>query len=78
MTTVKVNVCGVAEHSPQKVGDKAGLSTGVVQTQPNQLATHMLETTTIGKHLYVNRLTCNSGVSFRNGSNMLITMALSV
>ena len=31
-----------------------------------QLATHILKTTTTGKDLRVTRLTCNSGVNFRN------------
>ena len=33
---------------------------------PDQLATHILKTATTGEDLRVTRLTCNSGVNFRN------------
>ena len=40
-----------------------------VLTHPDQLATHILETTTTGEDLRVTRLTCNSGVNFKNQSH---------
>ena len=44
----------------KKVSERA------VLTHPDQLATHILKTTTIGEDLSVTRLTCNSGINFRN------------
>ena len=38
-----------------------------VLTDPDQLAIHMLKITISNKDLRVTRLTCNSGVNFRNG-----------
>ena len=42
------------------------VSEQAVLTHPDQLATHILKTTTTGEDLRVTRLTCNSGVNFRN------------
>ena len=42
------------------------VSERAVLTHPNQLAIHILKITTIGEDLRVTRLTCNSGVNFRN------------
>ena len=40
-----------------------------VLTQPDQLTTYTLETTSTNEDLRVTRLTCNRGVSFRNRSD---------
>ena len=53
------------KSSPQKVRVKE-VSERVVLTHPDQLAMHILKITTSGEHLRVTRLTCNSGVNFRN------------
>ena len=42
------------------------VSERAVLTHPDQLAIHILKTTTSGDDLRVTRLTCNSGVNFRN------------
>ena len=42
------------------------VSERAVLTHPDQLATHILKTTTTGEDLRVTRVTCNSGVNFRN------------
>ena len=48
--TAKVNVCGVAKRSPQKVRGKRRALNRAVLNHPDQLVTHM-ETATIGKVL---------------------------
>ena len=60
---------GNPKHSPKKVRDKRRTPNRAVVNHTDQLATHILETTTTGKDLRVTRLTCNNGVNFRNRSN---------
>ena len=63
--TAKVNVCRVPKRFPQEV---RGLSTGRSE-HPDQLAPHILQTTTTGEDLRVSKLTRNSGFNFRNRSD---------
>ena len=58
------------KRSPQKFRDKRRALNRAVLTHPDQLATHILKTrsTTTGEDR-VTRLSCNSGVSFRNRSD---------
>ena len=55
------------KRSPQRVRNfkKRSLNRAVL-THPDQLAIHNLKTTTTGEGRRVTRLTCNSGVNFRN------------
>ena len=71
MMIAKIIVCGVSNHFPQQVSvtDKRKALNRAVLNHPDQLVTHILETTTTGEDLRVTRLTRNNGVNFRNGSS---------
>ena len=49
--TAKVNVCGVAKRSPQKVRNKRGALSRPVLNSPAELATRILGTTNTGEAL---------------------------
>ena len=66
---VNISVCGVAERSPETIRDKCRALNRADLNHPDQLATHILETSTTGEDLRVTRLTGNSGVSFRSRSD---------
>ena len=59
MSTTDISVWGVTKRFPQKVslGDKRRALSWPVLNHPNQLATHILDTTTTGEDLSVTRLT---------------------
>ena len=55
----------IRKCSLQKVRDKGGLWTG--RFWPNPInSPHILKTTSTGEDLHITRLTCDSGVNFRN------------
>ena len=69
MITAKIKVCGVAERFPLvSLRDKRRSLNRAVLTHPDQLATHILKTTTTGEDLRVTRLKCNSGVNSGTGA----------
>ena len=71
MVTAKINVCGAATSFTQKFSlrGKGRALNRAVLNDPDQLGTRIFETTITGEDLRVSRLTCYSGVNFRNRSD---------